>query len=240
LLVGEHVLYFKNVDIDLFGCSPGTWCQVWAKIYKLTTQVATADTVSIDGIWARGRLSSGCRLIDESLNYHYDAHFFASAASVRTAGPWIAEFTSYTYHLFDQQGGNPLRWFPFDPTDSLATFRLDYSFVANTDPASVSSDALRADGQPRVVAWMKQEEVVFQFRVDGVGPSTVAIFDVGGREVRVLHSEASAGPGLRAVRWDQRNSAGRRVPSGVYFARVWATGEKGRGSGWPARVVIVR
>jgi flagellar hook assembly protein FlgD len=48
---------------------------------------------------------------------------------------------------------------------------------------------------------------------------TLEIYDLAGRKVRSLESgDLRAGDHL--IRWDGRNEAGRRVASGVYFARL--------------------
>lgn len=70
---------------------------------------------------------------------------------------------------------------------------------------------------------------VFRFeREDGVvavpGAGTIAVLDVRGRRVRAL----DVGPGPSGlVTWDGRDEDGRRVPSGVYFARFLADGRAG-------------
>ncbi len=53
------------------------------------------------------------------------------------------------------------------------------------------------------------------------GLATVALYDVSGRRVRSLHDgPLDAGP--HAFAWDGRDDLGRRVPAGLYFARVRA------------------
>jgi hypothetical protein len=63
----------------------------------------------------------------------------------------------------------------------------------------------------------------------GAGPEefTIAIHDVAGRRVRTLAVPAgAAGGGARKVVWDGRNDAGQPVASGVYFARLAASGRE--------------
>ena len=47
----------------------------------------------------------------------------------------------------------------------------------------------------------------------------LALFDVSGRRVAVV-ARGAFGAGSHAARWDGNDEAGRRVPTGVYFARL--------------------
>jgi flagellar hook assembly protein FlgD len=51
------------------------------------------------------------------------------------------------------------------------------------------------------------------------------VFDVGGRLVRELWAGERAA-GRHELTWDGRDAAGRAVASGVYLARVSASGEE--------------
>lgn len=52
------------------------------------------------------------------------------------------------------------------------------------------------------------------------GPLRVEIYDAGGRRVRTLLDAARAAAGRHVLSWDGRDDGGRRLPHGVYFARV--------------------
>jgi len=62
----------------------------------------------------------------------------------------------------------------------------------------------------------------------------LAIYDVTGREIRVLRDAPSAA-GWNAEVWDGRDAQGNRAPAGLYFARVTAAGEESSG-----RIVRIR
>ena len=55
------------------------------------------------------------------------------------------------------------------------------------------------------------------------GHVTLRVYDVVGRLVRTLVDEAQT-PGAKAISWNGRTDAGRRVASGVYFYRLRAPG----------------
>lgn len=57
------------------------------------------------------------------------------------------------------------------------------------------------------------------FSVGVAGPVSIELFDAGGRRVRALASGFRPA-GRHAVTWDGADSAGRSVPSGVYFVRL--------------------
>jgi len=54
-------------------------------------------------------------------------------------------------------------------------------------------------------------------------PGQVEIFDLLGRQVRVPARTSGSG-GTTEVTWDLRDGSGRRVPGGVYYARLSADG----------------
>ncbi|RMG38591.1 MAG: T9SS C-terminal target domain-containing protein, partial [Planctomycetota bacterium] len=59
--------------------------------------------------------------------------------------------------------------------------------------------------------------------VEHTGPVDLAVFDVAGRRVRTLvRGRMTAGP--HEIRWDGRDERGHRVPAGVYFVRMAASG----------------
>lgn len=49
--------------------------------------------------------------------------------------------------------------------------------------------------------------------------ATLAIYDLVGRQVRVLVDEGLA-PGIHRARWDGRDASGHGLPSGLYFYRL--------------------
>lgn len=61
------------------------------------------------------------------------------------------------------------------------------------------------------------------FTLTSAGPARVELFDVAGRRVAVPFS-GQATAGLNHVRWDGAGLHGRKVQSGVYFARLTANG----------------
>ena len=60
--------------------------------------------------------------------------------------------------------------------------------------------------------------------------TTLRIYDLSGRVVRTLVSENQE-PGYYEVKWNLRGVSGDRLPSGVYFYRIRACPEPGRGAG---------
>lgn len=68
--------------------------------------------------------------------------------------------------------------------------------------------------------------------LDHDGETSLDILDASGRRVQAFR--LAGGPGRQTVRWDLNDASGRRVPAGVYFARVRSA------SGERARPVVVR
>jgi len=74
----------------------------------------------------------------------------------------------------------------------------------------------------------------FRFVLPAAGPARLALYDLRGREVRVLADGAfPAGP--QALSFDGRDRNGRQLAAGVYFARLEAAGDKAR-----ATVILTR
>ena len=59
----------------------------------------------------------------------------------------------------------------------------------------------------------------FAFRVAQTGHVSVEVYDVAGRRLRTL-VRATLAAGVHHAPWDERDAAGRLVPSGVYFYRI--------------------
>lgn len=64
-----------------------------------------------------------------------------------------------------------------------------------------------------------------RFELAQGGPVQLEIYDLGGRMVNSL-LQGLLPAGTHAVAWDGRSSAGNAVPSGVYLARLVASGEQ--------------
>jgi hypothetical protein len=75
----------------------------------------------------------------------------------------------------------------------------------------------------RVTPNPARHEASLQWTVPREGRGSLMVFDINGRRVRLLmrgHSPA----GTNAVRWDLRDDAGRRIPPGLYLARLSVDG----------------
>ncbi|MBD3370605.1 hypothetical protein GF402_09610 [Candidatus Fermentibacteria bacterium] len=70
-----------------------------------------------------------------------------------------------------------------------------------------------------------RESVELRLVLDGPSEGFVDIFDACGRRVRRLEVSVSS-PGTTEVTWRRRDDSGRRLPAGVYLARLVLPGEK--------------
>ncbi len=91
------------------------------------------------------------------------------------------------------------------------------------DPSDpISTNVLLRRGHPNP---MQGSRMTIGFRVpSGAGEVELAVFDVRGRRVRMVVSEALA-PGEHERIWDGRDRAGAPVASGVYFWRLEVGGQ---------------
>jgi hypothetical protein len=69
-------------------------------------------------------------------------------------------------------------------------------------------------------------ETVIRYELPDGGNVTLAVFDVIGHRVALLEFGVKTA-GQHVIRWDGRDSAGNRVPSGIYFYRIEAATRKG-------------
>ena len=102
-------------------------------------------------------------------------------------------------------------------------FLLDLSdVVAAPEPlAAAPGSGFRASPNPFL------ERTELRFSSPAATPVTIRIFDVSGRLVR-SYPNLSAAPGEGSLTWDGRDLSGRRVPAGVYFARMETAGGASR------------
>ena len=62
------------------------------------------------------------------------------------------------------------------------------------------------------------DQTLIQFLLPEKTQTRITVFDILGREIKVLTDKARvAGP--HTVKWDGRDNIGRKVPTGVYFYR---------------------
>jgi hypothetical protein len=68
------------------------------------------------------------------------------------------------------------------------------------------------------------QEALIHFGLPVAGPVRLALYDLRGRQVRVL-CDGEQPAGEQVARWDGRDAAGRAVPSGLYLYRLEAMGK---------------
>jgi flagellar hook assembly protein FlgD len=72
-------------------------------------------------------------------------------------------------------------------------------------------------------------EAKLSFETGKAGALRVRLYDLHGRLVRTLVNEANAAAGSHEYRIDGRADDGTRLPSGTYFFRIEAAGERSGG-----------
>ncbi len=121
---------------------------------------------------------------------------------------------------------------------------VDMGFYPLDVTARVPSVAVRQPMQVEVMGRMPTQAVREPLNVECCGPTMrfdlkeavsaeILIYSVDGRLVRRLSEALPSGES--SLTWDGRDDRGSRAASGVYFARVQANGETGKG-----KLVLVR
>lgn len=96
-------------------------------------------------------------------------------------------------------------------------FRNTGTLVAAPDAEAALPFSVTASPNPL------RRSTVLRYTGEGAARAELAVYDVRGRRVRALHSGPLAG-GLRSWEWDAKDTAGRPVATGVYFARLRVDG----------------
>ncbi|MCA9759066.1 MAG: family 16 glycosylhydrolase [Candidatus Eisenbacteria bacterium] len=120
----------------------------------------------------------------------------------------------------------------FDP-DGIDT-ENEFALLIECDEAALEgnfgylgeSSAVDEAGQGLGDGWLGQSEpnpfragATISFQIGKEGWADLSVFDVGGREIRVLvHGEFE--PGRHVVSWDGRDESGNAVAEGVYYYRL--------------------
>ncbi len=132
------------------------------------------------------------------------------------------------------QGAGGQAWQGFDGRDALAAggewrYTL-YGREPGADWELLRSETIQLEGAPLATVVLRAFPNPFNpsTRLDFVLPAAsaarLAVFDVAGRRLAVLHEgPLAAGPAV--FEWDGRDGEGRPVASGVYLARLELAGE---------------
>jgi hypothetical protein len=102
--------------------------------------------------------------------------------------------------------------------DAFPTGVAEGGRAAGESAAAGAALALEAFPNPA------REASTLRFRIAADGDARIALYDARGRRLREWDRPALAA-GAHHVTWDGRDAAGRDVPPGLYFARLFAGGE---------------
>jgi hypothetical protein len=120
----------------------------------------------------------------------------------------------------------------FADTYSRFDGQVLYMPLAHDPSSDVGSEQGLGEIRFRVHADAADGSSLLDFYLPEAQPVRLTIVDVAGREVRIL-ADARFPSGWSQVEWNHRDSAGRRVARGIYFARLGAVGQA------PARKILV-
>jgi hypothetical protein len=122
--------------------------------------------------------------------------------------------------IIDQDGFVALPYFGHQPQMAIAKI---YELLGGTD-AVVPAPAARLSAWPNPF----NPKVTIEYALPDHVDSKLAIHDLKGRRLRSFTLRGSG-----SLIWDGRDSKGREVPSGVYFARLGETAQ-------PLKLVLLR
>ncbi len=60
---------------------------------------------------------------------------------------------------------------------------------------------------------------ILKYEMGSEGPMNIKVFDLRGKEISILYNGINT-PGQHEIRWDGRDTRGRKVSSGVYLLKV--------------------
>lgn len=108
-------------------------------------------------------------------------------------------------------------------TAAQARVSHGYSGILTIDTVTAVRDDTNTVPQVTTIAAIYPNpfnpRTMIEFELAEAGPIELAIYDVGGRAVRVLDS-GSRSAGRYQATWDGTDNAGRAIPTGTYFCRL--------------------
>ncbi|MBM3320517.1 MAG: T9SS type A sorting domain-containing protein [Candidatus Eisenbacteria bacterium] len=108
---------------------------------------------------------------------------------------------------------------PYDPpvgwSASWSGYLVPSGFSTGLESSPKAESVPRFGSAPNPL----RDDTRLSFNLSQPGAVTVAVFDVRGRRVRVLH-EGEMEAGFHSLSWDGRDAKGNPVADGVYFARL--------------------
>jgi hypothetical protein len=114
-----------------------------------------------------------------------------------------------------------------EPNDTLHFMRdpFDESMMTEVPlpPVEASPDSVSLAISPNPF----HRQTIIAYSIKGQASVRIAVYDMLGREVRVLESSATAG-GNAFLRWDGTDGRGVSIPAGVYYIRLIAQRPDGR------------
>lgn len=144
-----------------------------------------------------------------------------TAANGGTCGFTFVPGTRYLVYAFQGLEG----WGPGSDPDALTT-----GLCWRTHAYWPEDPDLVALGRTTVVEFRApfpspaSGDVAFGYTVGAEGPVELTIYDLGGRQVRVLFGPQAPGP--HQLVWDGRDRAGRMVGAGIYVAALTMGGQR--------------
>lgn len=110
-------------------------------------------------------------------------------------------------------------------TEATAQARVShgYSQIFSLDTVTAVDDDASGPPQATILSAIYPNpfnpRAAIEFELAEAGPIELAIYDLGGRLVRVMDS-GSRSAGRYQATWDGQDNEGRAVPSGAYFCRL--------------------
>jgi len=232
--IGSTIGVFGTNQWDVYRTTDGgaSWNPITTHVRQVAALVLDESEIALAG----GDLSA----LDRSTDAGATWSLIGSPTGARLlafswveGSPVVWGSTHQNGHFQSTDGGISWTLYPF-PNNYIAE---DIDFVADGTGWSVGSGSLPVRGRvwrydPGIVAAITEPlqisglgslrvgpnpfSTTATFIFDGGRPSTIAIWDVAGREVTRLESVV----GSAAIVWNGRDAAGQPVPAGVYFYQV--------------------
>lgn len=196
--------------------SPAYWCVGWSRAGASTDDIAPGVPASFTAQPAGASVALAWAPSDARDFQYFRVHRGASADFV----PGEANVVQQTAALAwtDPAPGAGAHWYKL--------VAMDHAGNASAPATASATLTLDTPGEPLVAFALSvpapnpsADRVTLEFAVPRPSAARVAIYDVGGRLVRVLH-EGALQPGRHAFTWDGRDEAGGPCATGIYLCRA--------------------
>jgi hypothetical protein len=210
------------------GWDTGNWLVYLYEVRKQVVFPVTFDEVP--EVWGRGAATIGYRNeVEVDFGKHYGYGYCEPVpGTITTSG---CELRTYIYKTANLTGA-PV-WFPVEGHDA----RLEYTVLGKLTATDVAIDYSEQAAEARIqfsASTPNLDGATMSLMLPRKSLAKLVLWNVAGRRVLSLH-DGLLPSGVHTFQWQGNDERGKRVASGMYFARLEADGQT-----YTKKIVLLR